>query len=193
MKVKIPTIFISSFVLILTSCNGKLDDAFKMNDSSFWGVNESNVDSSNTNSQDKPSSDDDSFDFFSNGNELKMEVENGVRYVWIKINGISLRFIFDTGASTICISPAEVAVLYRQGTLKKEDILDVEYFQDATGKISAGTKIRLREVQIGDKVLKDVSATVVNNINAPLLMGQSILERFGSIEIDNENNKIIFK
>lgn len=126
-------------------------------------------------------------------NVLQMEVENGVRYVWIEINGIRLRFIFDTGASSICISPAEATVLYRQGTLRKEDVLDIEYFQDATGRISEGTKINLREVKIGNMILQNVKATVVDNINAPLLLGQTVLDRFGRIEIDNENREIIFK
>jgi aspartyl protease family protein len=126
-------------------------------------------------------------------NVLQMEVENGVRYVWIEINGIRLRFIFDTGASSICISPAEATVLYRQGTLRKEDILDVEYFQDATGKISEGTKINLREVKIGNLALQNVKATIVDNVNAPLLLGQTVFERFGRIEIDNENREIIFR
>jgi aspartyl protease family protein len=128
-----------------------------------------------------------------NLNVLKMENQNGVKYVWIEINGIRLRFIFDTGASSICISPAEANVLYRQGTLRKEDILDKEYFQDATGKISEGTKVNLRSVKIGNKVLENIEATVINNINAPLLLGQSVLENFGKIEIDNENGQIIFK
>ncbi len=126
-------------------------------------------------------------------NVVPMEIANGVRFVWIEINGIKLRFIFDTGASSICISAAEATVLYRQGTLKKEDILDVEYFQDATGRISEGTKINLREIKIGNMVLENVNATVINNVNAPLLLGQTVLERFGSIEIDNENSEIIFR
>lgn len=129
----------------------------------------------------------------SNGNVLEMELQNGVRYVWIEINGIKLRFIFDTGASSICISPAEATVLYRQGTLRKEDILNVEYFQDATGKISEGTKVNLREVKIGDLILENVEALVIDNVNAPLLLGQTVLERFGTIEIDNMNNEIIFR
>lgn len=128
-----------------------------------------------------------------NRNVLKMELQNGVRYVWIEINGIRLRFIFDTGASSICISPAEATVLYRQGTLQKEDLLNVEYFQDATGKISEGTKVNLREVKIGDMILENVEALVIDNVNAPLLLGQTVLERFGSIEIDNVNGQIIFK
>ncbi|MFY7741571.1 MAG: retropepsin-like aspartic protease family protein [Flavobacterium sp.] len=129
----------------------------------------------------------------SNHNVLEMEFENGVRYVWIEINGIRLRFIFDTGASSICISQAEATVLYRQGTLQKEDILNIEYFQDATGKISEGTKVNLREVKIGNMILENVEALVIDNVNAPLLLGQTVLERFGSIEIDNVKGKIIFK
>jgi aspartyl protease family protein len=126
-------------------------------------------------------------------NKLEMEVENGVRYVWIEVNGIKLRFIFDTGASNICISPAEATVLYRQGTLQKEDILSTQYFQDATGRISEGTKINIRNIKIGNSELTNVEATVIDNVNAPLLLGQSVLERFGSYEIDNTNNVIIFK
>jgi aspartyl protease family protein len=126
-------------------------------------------------------------------NVLKMELENGVRFVWIEINGIRLRFIFDTGASNICISPIEATVLYKQGTLQKQDILDIEYFQDATGRISEGTKVNLREVKIGDMILENVEALVIDNVNAPLLLGQTVLERFGSIEIDNVNGEIIFQ
>lgn len=66
---------------------------------------------------------------------LNMENKNGVKYLWIEVNGLRLKFIFDTGASDICISSAEATVLYRQGTLQREDILDVHYFQDATGKV----------------------------------------------------------
>lgn len=126
-------------------------------------------------------------------NILPMENENGVKYVWIEINGLKLKFIFDTGASSICISSAEASVMYRQGTLRKEDIVETEYFQDATGTISEGTKINLRTVRIGDITLNNVKATVIDNADAPLLLGQSVLEKFGNIEIDNSNNIIIFK
>lgn len=125
--------------------------------------------------------------------QIEMEVESGVRFVWIEINGLRLRFIFDTGASSLCISEAEATVLYRQGTLRDEDILNIEYFQDATGRVSEGMKINLREVKIADVTLENVEALVVGNRNAPLLLGQSVLERFGSISIDNNNNTITFQ
>lgn len=152
---------------------------------------------SNTFSRDKKDSQTNhntsSEDSKNNSNILEMEIENGVRYVWIEVNGIRLRFIFDTGASSICLSQVEATVLYKQGTLKREDIIGTEYFQDATGRISEGTKINLRSVKVGEIELRNVEATVIDNIDAPLLLGQTVLERFGSIEIDNDNSVIILK
>jgi aspartyl protease family protein len=123
---------------------------------------------------------------------LNFEVENGVKYVWIEVNGIRLRFIFDTGASNICISEAEAITLYKQGTLTEDDILETQSFQDATGTISNGTKIILREVKIGNQKLENIEALVVSNFQAPLLLGQSALERFDNIRIDNKNRQITF-
>lgn len=124
---------------------------------------------------------------------LKMENDNGVKYVWIEINGLRLKFIFDTGASSICISSSEASVLYRQGTLQKDDILDIQYFQDATGTISAGTRINLKTVKIGDRTLNNIDATVIDNSKAPLLLGQTAFEKFGKISIDNHKDEITFE
>jgi len=177
------------FSIILSSCNHPEGKKYERNQGSKNEYNSTN-DEINVNATQSENQNNTSL---ANRNVLKMELQNGVRYVWIEINGIRLRFIFDTGASSICISPAEATVLYRQGTLQKEDILNVEYFQDATGKISEGTKVNLRVVKIGDMILENVEALVIDNVNAPLLLGQTVLERFGSIEIDNVNGQIIFK
>ena len=53
--------------------------------------------------------------------------------------------------------------------------------------------ITIREVRVGDAVLKNIDASVVKNQRAPLLLGQSVLEKFGSITIDNVSNKLIIK
>jgi len=127
-----------------------------------------------------------------NSNAVRMREENGVQYVPVKINNVELQFIFDTGASSICISVVEAVMLYRQGTLSDDDILGKEQFQDATGHISQGTIINLKSVKIGGKELNNIRATVVGNDVAPLLLGQSVLSRFGSYKIDNVKNEIIF-
>lgn len=123
---------------------------------------------------------------------VEMREESGVYYVPIKINGVDMEFIFDTGASSISISETEAMFLWKQGKLKKSDIGETIQFIDANGDISDGTKINLSEVQIGDVIVYDVEASVVHNQQAPLLFGQSAMNRFGKITIDYENSIIKF-
>jgi predicted aspartyl protease len=56
-----------------------------------------------------------------------------------------------------------------------------------TESISIGTTIILKEIKFGGLVLNDVRASVVESQNAPLLLGQTVLQRLGKIEIDNTN------
>ncbi len=58
--------------------------------------------------------------------------------------------------------------------------------------MSVGTVVMLRSVQIGDITLENVEATVVDNINAPLLLGQTALAKFGKVTIDYNSNTIEF-
>jgi aspartyl protease family protein len=126
-------------------------------------------------------------------NIVPMRLARGVYYIPMKVNGMDLEFIFDTGASTISISLSEVQQMRRTGKLNDSDILGASYFSDATGTISEGTKLNLREVEIGNQILYDVEASVVHNLRAPLLLGQSALNRFGRITIDYENKSLILE
>lgn len=162
------------FIFVLTSCGPQ---------SSVHQVNNSNKKSE---VKRKPYSD------VRNTNIVKMRKENGVFYIPIKLNGTDMEVIFDTGASDIVISSVEASFLFRQGKLKEKDILGETNFQVADGSISSGVRINLERVQIGNHCLHDVEATVVDNIDAPLLLGQSALERFGSLRIDYKTGVIEF-
>ena len=109
------------------------------------------------------------------------------------INGLALQMIFDTGASDVTISSVEANFMFKNGYLSEKDIKGKRYYQVANGQINEGTVITLREVKIGDAVLHNVDASVVKSQKAPLLLGQSAMERFGTITIDNQNNKLIIK
>ena len=109
------------------------------------------------------------------------------------INGLPLQMIFDTGASDVTISSVEANFMLKNGYLSEKDIKGKRYYQIADGQISEGTTITLRELKIGDAVLRNVDASVVKSQRAPLLLGQSAMERFGTITIDNQNNKLIIK
>lgn len=124
---------------------------------------------------------------------VKMIEENGVYKIPIEINGSNMNFIFDTGASDITISATEAMFLYKQGTLQEEDILGTQKYQIADGSIAEGTLINLRTVKIGNNILKNVKASIVNNMDAPLLFGQSALAQFGKVTIDYNKSEITFE
>lgn len=124
--------------------------------------------------------------------KVSMRKEGGVYLVPIIVNGLNLDFIFDTGASSISLSSAEAMVMLRQGQITQEDIVGQQQFTDATGGVSVGTIVLLRKVQIGDIILENVEATVVDNIQAPLLLGQTALAKFGKVTIDYNHNTIEF-
>ena len=110
-----------------------------------------------------------------------------------EINGLPLQMIFDTGASDVSISSVEANFMLKNSYLKSSDIKGKRYYQVANGSLSEGTVITLREVKIGEAVLHNVDASVVGSQNAPLLFGQSAMEKFGKIAIDNEGKKLIIK
>jgi aspartyl protease family protein len=124
---------------------------------------------------------------------VRMIEKNGVRYVPMKINGQELDFVFDTGASSICISTLEALVLIKNGTLNESDIIGEQQFIDASGQISAGTRINLKTVELGGRKLNNIEATVIENPRAECLLGQTVLSHFGKYTIDNQKNKIIFE
>lgn len=123
-------------------------------------------------------------------NVIKMKQSGGVYLIPALVNGSNMDFIFDTGASDITISQVEALFLYRQGTLTEDDFIGVQQYQIADGSISEGSIINLKTVQIGNKVLHNVKASIIHNTSAPLLLGQSALNQFGQITIDYNNSQI---
>jgi aspartyl protease family protein len=125
--------------------------------------------------------------------EIKMVKENGVYKIPIEINDTIMDFIFDTGASSICISETEAQFLMKKGTLSQADVVGESSFLDANGDVSSGMVIKLKSVKIGDRTLNDVEALIVPNDKAPLLLGQTALAQFGKISIDYKNGTITFE
>ncbi|WP_420147138.1 retropepsin-like aspartic protease family protein [Spirosoma sp.] len=124
--------------------------------------------------------------------EVAMEKDRGVYKVPVTVNGVPMKFILDTGASLISISATEADFLFKQGAITETDIIGQSKFQDANGDISPGDVIRLKSVQIGDRVLENVTANVVRSTKAPLLLGQSALSQFGKISVDYRRNIVTF-
>lgn len=125
--------------------------------------------------------------------KIPFKPDGGCLSVKCTINDLPLSFIFDTGASVVSLSQVEANFMLKNGYLKREDFVGSGRFVDANGDISEGTVVNLRNVDFGGLHLNNVRASIVRNQKAPLLLGQSVLGRLGSIEIDNSDKKLIIK
>lgn len=125
--------------------------------------------------------------------EVPFEKRQGVRFVKVKVNGVEMEMLFDTGASDVSISLTEAIYLFKQGKLNPEDIEGYKYSQIADGSIVEGMVINIRRLELGEGLIaEDVKAFVVGNMEAPLLLGNSAMEDFGSFEIDDVDEVIRF-
>lgn len=122
--------------------------------------------------------------------ELPFTQQGGVNRVQCTINGLPLYFVFDTGAADVSISSVEANFMLKNGYLTNADFMGKQNFVTATGEIHEGTTINLREVRVGDVILRDIKASVIKNQSAPLLLGQSCFRRFGTVEVDNKEQVI---
>ncbi|MDP3822236.1 MAG: retropepsin-like aspartic protease [Burkholderiales bacterium] len=88
------------------------------------------------------------------------------------INGKAVRFMVDTGATSVAMSMAEadhIGLKYRDGQRA--------FVGTANGAVPA-YRVRLAEVRIGDVVVYDVEALVVPAQMEFILLGNSFLTRF---------------
>ena len=121
---------------------------------------------------------------------IQMQKEGGVYTVPCSLNGVNLKFIFDTGASNVSISLTEASFLFKNGYLTDNDIQGQQNFANANGQISVGTIINIRKLEFSGIVLNDVKATIVHNLDAPLLLGQTAMAKLGKFQFDPNNGTI---
>ena len=118
----------------------------------------------------------------------------GVKTIRVDLNGMPVDMIFDTGCSGTLISLAEAQYMYSKGLLTDDDFLGMSNSQIADGSIVENMVINLDQIVIDEKlVCYDVQATVCLNNDAPLLLGNEVLNRTASYTIDNQNKVIKFK
>lgn len=125
---------------------------------------------------------------------IPYQERGGVKTIKVTLNGMMVDMIFDTGCSGTLISLAEAQYMYSRGLLTDDDILGTSHSQIADGSIVENMVINLDRIVIDEKLAcRNVQATVCLNNEAPLLLGNEVLNRAASYTIDNENKVIKFK
>ena len=126
---------------------------------------------------------------------IPYEEFGGVKVIPVKLNGITMNMIYDTGFSGINLSLNELQTLFKNGKLDQNDILGSSYSRIADGSIVEDGTINIKRIEIGDEdglVLENVQASVALNQRAPILLGNAVLDELASVEVDNVEKTINF-
>ncbi len=119
--------------------------------------------------------------------------DDGVKEIPIKINNLSpINFIIDTGADETTVTSDILSVLIRQNIVTEEDFLEGREYRLADGSKVKSPRFIIRKMEIGDFVLRDITASI-SSANATPLLGQNVLSQFQSIRQDNVNQEVIFE
>lgn len=117
--------------------------------------------------------------------------EQGIWETSVLINGVlKLDMIFDTGASEVYFTPDIVLTLFRTKTISDNDILQGGSYMDANGNVNKSIRFRIRELNIGGQVIKNIAAGVSISLDGLNLLGLSALEKFGVLEVDFMNGTV---
>lgn len=115
---------------------------------------------------------------------ITMEKDGGVYKVPCVVNGLRMKFIFDTGAANVCISESMATYMLENDYLDKSDILGTGQSSVADGRIVDHVKIQLSYLEIGGLRLNNVEAVVISGQSSPLLLGQSAISKMGKVSIN---------
>lgn len=128
--------------------------------------------------------------------EIPFTVEqSGLLKMKCTINGLPLDFLLDTGASTVMMSYTEYIFMQKNKYITPKDGRGTTLAVMADDSIVEESVINLRHVDFGGFTIENVKATVMPNLTSDLLLGQSVLNKAGKVEIDYENKilKITYK
>jgi clan AA aspartic protease (TIGR02281 family) len=115
---------------------------------------------------------------------IVMEQDGGVYRIPCKVNGAKMKMVFDTGASSVSISSSIAQYLYDNDYITKDDVIGTGKSQVADGRMVDHFIINLRDIEIDGIHVQNVKATVSESLTAPLLFGQSAIQKLGKISLN---------
>lgn len=122
--------------------------------------------------------------------KIPIKVVDNTTYVVAKLNNADVRFILDTGCTDIQITVAEFYYLKHLGHINENDLGEKVKCTYANGEERECHTVNIKSLKIGGIELSDVKCTVEENIDAPLLLGQTVLQKLGEVTIDYKNEII---
>ncbi len=124
--------------------------------------------------------------------EVRLELHGGVYAVPVVINrAISIPFVLDSGAADVQLPAEVVFTLIRTGTLSERDFIGANSYVLADGSTLQSLRFNIREMRVGEHVVRNVAASVGPAVSSAALLGQSFLSRVGSWTLDNRRHILV--
>lgn len=110
--------------------------------------------------------------------ETQLErTESGHFYTYATVNGQLVKFVVDTGADVVALTPEDAE---RAGV--KFNPADFEVVAEGAGGPVRGQDVMIDSIEVDGKLVNDVRGVVLENSRKSLL-GQSYLSRMGEVQM----------
>jgi predicted aspartyl protease len=124
--------------------------------------------------------------------EVHLQLYNGVFAVPVVINrAVSIPFVLDSGASEVQLPAEVVLTLMRSGTLSEADFIGASSYVLANGSTLRSPRFNIRDMRVGEHVVRNVAASVGPVVSSDALLGQSFLSKLPSWTLDNKRHVLI--
>lgn len=107
--------------------------------------------------------------------------DDGHFHIRATVNGKSILFLADTGATSIVLSPRDAKKL----GIRLSELTFDRFFQTANG-IVRGSSVRLESFQVGNFRLQDIGASVNEAEMRESLLGMAFFERLERYEVNGD-------
>lgn len=101
-------------------------------------------------------------------------------------NGYTFKCLYGKASKSNQISPESALLLLEIGKITKHDFSNKEGAFDEDGNVLVGQTLTIKEIKIGNFVLRDVVCQTVKVLPADILINQAELKKLGEIRIDEK-------
>lgn len=121
---------------------------------------------------------------------IKLNPESDGRYTMeASVNGVGVRTFYAAENWFASMSSTTYLFLYENGYIADEDVRGVTVVKMPDGSTTKAASFVIRNLRIGNIIVKDLPAFVITKQTVPLLVGNSAFDCFG--EVTQEGNRLL--
>ncbi len=127
----------------------------------------------------------------SSATEIQLADRGAIFTLPVKINGnLTLHFMVDTGTIAVVIPDDVASNLIHTGTIKESDFLPGSPYRLTDGTVLKSSQFNIHEFEIGGVRVDNVACSIDSEV-PELVLGEDLLNRFETWELDNNRHVLI--